>query len=64
MNNKGFDWICPKHNTFGDNGSSCANCGYPLGAKLFELKNGKIKILKKVINLFIGKLFIFDIIDI
>lgn len=54
-------WNCKKHNTSGDKGWSCAHCGYPLGVKNLEYKDGQIKILKGIINLFVGKLFMFEI---
>lgn len=58
----GFDWVCPTHNTFGDNGWSCSICGYPMGAKIFEFdkKTMTIKRLKGYINLFFFKLLFFE----
>jgi hypothetical protein len=57
------NWYCKKHKTFGDNGYSCAICGYPLGERNIEFVDGKLKILKFVINLFFFKLFIFKTIQ-
>ncbi len=54
----GFDWHCKKHNTFGDKGWSCSHCGYPLGVKNMELKDGELRILRGVINLFIVTIYI------
>jgi len=56
-------WHCKKHNTFGDPGWSCAKCGYPLGVKNLEIKDGKLHILRGVINLFLFKLYIWRIIE-
>lgn len=52
------EWHCKKHNTFGDEGWSCAYCGYPLGIKVLELKNGKVLRLTKIINLFLFTVFV------
>ena len=57
--NNGYDWECKTHGTFGDNGWSCAHCGYPTGTKNLEIKNGELKILKATINLFFFTLFVF-----
>ena len=55
---KGYDWECREHKTFGDNGWSCAVCGYPLGIKNIELNNRQLKILKLTINLFLFRIYI------
>lgn len=47
-----MDWYCKKHNTFGDNGYSCAYCGYPTGFKNIEIKNGVLSILRIVTPFF------------
>ena len=57
-------WRCDKHNTFGDDGYSCSVCGYPLGAKMMELKNGELWLLRRIINLYIVKIFIFEVIPV
>ena len=62
--NGGWDWHCKKHNTFGDRGWSCAECGYPLGAKNIIYEKGKVWNLKRIIDCFFFTIFVYETIEI
>jgi hypothetical protein len=53
------EWRCPDHGTSGDEGWSCSYCGYPLGARVLELKGAVVYELIKIIDLFFIKFYIY-----